>query len=72
MMRITFVINIIIIIIFTNIFSNLPRSIMIALPLVMVIYLLANISYMTVLSKDALLASPAVAVVSTRKITWKQ
>ncbi|XP_064598771.1 b(0,+)-type amino acid transporter 1-like [Liolophura sinensis] len=41
---------------------NLPRAIWIALPLVMVIYLLTNISYLTVLSKDILLASPAVAV----------
>lgn len=44
-----------------NPFVNLPRAIMIGIPLVTVCYLLTNISYLTVMSKEALLQSPAVA-----------
>ncbi|KAK7500336.1 hypothetical protein BaRGS_00008559 [Batillaria attramentaria] len=44
-----------------NPFVNLPRAIMIGIPLVTVCYLLTNISYLTVMSKETLLQSPAVA-----------
>jgi len=43
---------------------NLPLSIIIGVPLVMVVYILTNISYFAVMSVDELIASPAVAVVS--------
>lgn len=43
---------------------NLPRAICISLPLVTVIYVLANIAYFVVLTQDEILASNAVAVVS--------
>ncbi|XP_014679446.1 PREDICTED: b(0,+)-type amino acid transporter 1-like isoform X2 [Priapulus caudatus] len=42
--------------------KNLPRSIMIGIPLVTIVYVLTNISYFTVMSKSAMLASDAVAV----------
>ena len=42
---------------------NLPRSILIGIPLVTVLYLLVNISYFTVMNVPELLASPAVAIV---------
>ena len=45
-------------------FRNLPRAIFIGIPLVTIVYLLTNISYFTVLSPQALLDSPAVAIVS--------
>ncbi|ELU11396.1 hypothetical protein CAPTEDRAFT_194364 [Capitella teleta] len=47
---------------------NLPRAIIIGLPLVTVLYLLVNISYFTVLSVPQLLASPAVAVTWGEKV----
>ncbi|KAK7076555.1 b(0,+)-type amino acid transporter 1 [Halocaridina rubra] len=43
-------------------YTNLPRAIIIGLPLVTVCYLLVNISYLTVMSPDELLASETVAV----------
>ncbi|XP_050399174.1 b(0,+)-type amino acid transporter 1 isoform X3 [Patella vulgata] len=44
-----------------NPYVNLPRSIIIAIPLVTVCYLLTNISYFSIMSKAELLASDAVA-----------
>ena len=42
----------------------MPLAILIAMPCIIVLYLLTNISYFTVMSADELLASPAVAIVS--------
>ncbi|XP_072013337.1 b(0,+)-type amino acid transporter 1-like [Amphiura filiformis] len=42
--------------------KNLPRAIMIGVPLVALVYLTCNVAYFTVLSPEELLASPAVAV----------
>ncbi|XP_064598688.1 LOW QUALITY PROTEIN: b(0,+)-type amino acid transporter 1-like [Liolophura sinensis] len=42
--------------------KNLPRSILIGLPLVTILYILTNISYFSVMSKADMLASSAVAV----------
>lgn len=42
-------------------YKNLPRAIMLGIPLVTVCYILINISYFTVLSKQELLLSTAVA-----------
>ena len=47
-----------------NPFRNLPLAIYISMPLISVVYILANISYFTVLSPDELIESAAVAVVS--------
>ncbi|XP_054282679.1 Y+L amino acid transporter 2 [Macrosteles quadrilineatus] len=43
-------------------FKNLPKAICISLPLVTVIYVLVNISYYVVLTREELLSSSAVAV----------
>lgn len=45
-------------------YRNLPRAICISLPLITVIYVLANVAYFVVLTKDEILSSNAVAVVS--------
>ena len=44
--------------------KNLPLSIVIAIPMVTVCYLLVNISYLTVMSPSEMVISEAVAVVS--------
>ena len=51
-----------------NPIRDLPRAIMIGIPLVTVAYILTNISYFTAMSPEELLASPAVAVVSGRVV----
>ncbi|XP_015600329.1 Y+L amino acid transporter 2 isoform X1 [Cephus cinctus] len=43
-------------------YKNLPKAICISLPLVTVIYVLANVAYFVVLTQDEILASNAVAV----------
>lgn len=43
-------------------FRNLPRAICISMPVITVIYVVANIAYFSVLSVDEILASDAVAV----------
>lgn len=47
-----------------NPYKNLPRAIYISLPLVTIIYVLANMSYLAVLSPAQMIASEAIAVVS--------
>nr|XP_053654453.1 b(0,+)-type amino acid transporter 1-like [Cherax quadricarinatus] len=50
---------------------NLPRAIIIGLPLVTICYLLVNISYLAVMSQDELLASETVAVTfGNRVLGW--
>lgn len=44
---------------------NLPRAIFISIPLVTFVYVFANIAYVTAMSPQELLASNAVAVVSS-------
>lgn len=48
------------------IYRNLPRAIWIAMPLVTGIYVLVNLAYFAVVSRNEMLASVAVAVVSAR------
>lgn len=51
-------------------YRNLPKAICISLPLVTIIYVLANIAYFVVLTQDEILASNAVAVVSFSNIIY--
>jgi len=44
-------------------YRNLPRAILISMPIVTIVYLLANIAYFAAMSPEDLLASDAVAVV---------
>lgn len=44
-------------------FKNLPRAIWIAMPMVTIIYVMANLAYFAVVSKMELLSNPAVAAV---------
>lgn len=52
-----------------NPYVNLPRAIMIGIPLVAFVYLSANIAYLTVLSPQMMIESSAVAVVSICHVT---
>ncbi|XP_075214052.1 L-type amino acid transporter minidiscs [Lycorma delicatula] len=49
-------------------YKNLPRAICISLPLVTLIYVLANIAYFVVLTKQELLSSSAVAVTFSDRV----
>jgi len=49
-------------------YKNLPRAIYISLPLVTVIFVLANVSYLAVLSPAAMLSSDAIAVTFSNKM----
>jgi len=52
-------------------YTNLPRAIVIGLPLVTICYLMVNVSYLAVMSKDELLASETVAVTfGNRVLGW--
>ena len=51
----------------SSVARNLWLSIVLALPSVIVLYLLTNISYFTVMSKEELLSSSAVAVVGSNQ-----
>lgn len=50
------------------IFRNLPRSIIIAIPLVTLCYVLINLSYLAVMSAEEMVESEAVAVVSIKTL----
>lgn len=43
-------------------YKNLPRAIFISLPLVTIIYVLANVAYLSVLTPQQMIASNAIAV----------
>lgn len=42
---------------------NLPRAIMIAMPVVIICYVLVNMAYLSVMTAEEIISSPAVAVV---------
>ncbi len=43
---------------------NVPLAVILGLPIIIILYILTNVSYFTVMSVEELLASPAVAIVS--------
>lgn len=45
-------------------FRNLPRAIWIAMPMVTIIYVMANLAYFAVVTKLEMMSNPAVAAVS--------
>lgn len=47
---------------------NLPRAIWIAMPMVTIIYVLVNLAYFAVVSREEMLASVAVAVTFGNKV----
>lgn len=49
-------------------FRNIPRSIIIAVPVVTVLYIFMNIAYMTVLSHTEMITAKAVAVVFGERV----
>ena len=49
-----------------NPFVNLPRAIYLSLPVVTFLYILANVSYLAVLTPTEMMASNAIAVVSCK------
>ena len=50
---------------------NLPRAVLIDIPIVMILYVCVNIAYLTVLSPEELVASQAVAVVLLYILSFK-
>ena len=44
--------------------KNLPRSILISMPIVVIVYVLMNVSYLSAMSAQELFESKAVGVVS--------